>query len=38
MMITRPQGLLGVRELWDSALYRPLRDFFTARRHKGGTA
>jgi branched-chain amino acid transport system permease protein len=38
MMITRPQGLLGVRELWDGALYRPLRDFFTARRHKGGTA
>lgn len=38
MMITRPQGLLGVREVWDGALYRPVRDFFTARRHKGGTA
>ncbi|MBS0191037.1 MAG: branched-chain amino acid ABC transporter permease [Phycisphaerales bacterium] len=31
MMITRPQGLLGVRELWDGALYRPIRDFFAPR-------
>ena len=31
MMITRPQGLLGVRELWDGALYRPVRDFFAPR-------
>ncbi|MFO0859968.1 MAG: branched-chain amino acid ABC transporter permease [Phycisphaerales bacterium] len=31
MMITRPQGLLGVREVWDSALYRPVRDFFAPR-------
>ncbi|HYF14244.1 MAG TPA: branched-chain amino acid ABC transporter permease [Phycisphaerales bacterium] len=32
MMIFRPQGLLGVRELWDAALWRPI-----ARRFgKGG--
>ena len=35
MMITRPQGLLGVRELWDGALYRPLRDFFAPRTRSG---
>jgi branched-chain amino acid transport system permease protein len=35
MMITRPQGLLGVRELWDGALYRPLRDFFSPRGSNG---
>ncbi|MGH7243282.1 MAG: branched-chain amino acid ABC transporter permease [Phycisphaerales bacterium] len=35
MMITRPQGLLGVRELWDGALYRPLRDFFASRTGSG---
>ncbi len=35
MMITRPQGLLGVRELWDLSLYRPLRDFFAPRSSAG---
>lgn len=35
MMITRPQGLLGVRELWDGSLYRPLRDFFVPRKPGG---
>jgi len=38
MMITRPQGLLGVRELWDGALYRPLRDFFAPRDGRGRRA
>lgn len=40
MMITRPQGLLGVRELWEGSLYRPLRDFFLPRSGKssGGGA
>ncbi|HEX2838987.1 MAG TPA: branched-chain amino acid ABC transporter permease [Phycisphaerales bacterium] len=32
MMIFRPQGLLGVRELWDKALWRDARSFFTRRK------
>jgi ABC-type branched-subunit amino acid transport system permease subunit len=31
MMIFRPQGLLGVREVWDRALWRSVRAFFTRR-------
>lgn len=36
MMIARPQGLLGVRELWEGALYRPIVRFF--RPGHGGRA
>jgi branched-chain amino acid transport system permease protein len=32
MMIFRPQGLLGVRELWDKALWRDAASFFTRRK------
>ncbi|MBL8747305.1 MAG: branched-chain amino acid ABC transporter permease [Phycisphaerae bacterium] len=37
MMILRPQGLFGVREVWDRSLWKGIADSFRAPPKKGGT-
>lgn len=38
MMILRPQGLFGVREIWDRSLWRGIAESLRAPAKKGGTS